>query len=328
MPINRLIAYIKGPGQQKAIALAALAALYTFFCIFGSHFASRETLISIFDSSYYTGFMAIGMTLVIISAGIDLSVGTVTVGSALVGGVAYTVWHLPMGVALVVIVLTGTLFGLINGLLIGKLDLPPFIATLGSQFISMGLCSVVARVQTMRYPSISHPDGWFKTVFFKTVSGFPMGALWVLLFFVITVILLTYTKLGNYTYAIGDNEEAVRLSGINIANWKVVIYTISGFFSGLAGIIYAATFSSITPQTGGGLEMYAIAACVIGGASLAGGVGSLTGTLIGVLVISVLKNGLMSMWLPVQWQQFFIGLVVLAAVLVDVIRSKKAHNAK
>lgn len=301
-PANALVAYVKGPGQQIAIAIAVLVVLFTFFCFFGANFFSRDTVISIFDSSYYTGFMAIGMTLVIISGGIDLSVGTVTVGSALVGGVAYNVWKLPMGQCLLLIVLTGLLFGIMNGIFIGKLNIPPFIGTLGAQFISMGLCSVVARVQTMRYPSITHADGWFKTVFFKTSSGFPMGAVWLFLFFVLSVILLQYTKLGNYTYAIGNSEETVRLSGINTSNWKLLIYAVSGFFSGLAGVIYAATFTSITPQTGGGLEMYAIAACVIGGASLSGGVGSLAGTMIGVLVINVLKQGLMSMWIPVQWQ--------------------------
>ncbi len=326
-PANRLVAYVRGPGQQIAIAIAVMAVLFTFFSFFGSNFFSRDTVISIFDSSYYTGFMAIGMTLVIISGGIDLSVGTVTVGSALVGGVAYNVWKLPMGQCLLLIVLTGTMFGVMNGLFIGKLNLPPFIATLGAQFISMGLCSVLARVQTMRYPSITHADGWFKTVFFKTSSGFPMGAVWLFLFFVAAVVVLQYTKLGNYTYAIGNSEETVRLSGINTSNWKLLVYAVSGFFSGLAGVIYAATFTSITPQTGGGLEMYAIAACVIGGASLSGGVGSLSGTMIGVLVINVLKQGLMSMWIPVQWQQVLIGVVVVAAVLVDVVRSKKASQA-
>lgn len=325
--VNPVIAYIKGPGQQKAIALAALAALYAFFCIFGDYFATYDTLVSIFDSSYYTGFMAIGMTMVIISGGIDLSVGTVTVGAALVGGVAYNVWKLPMPVCLGMVILTGVLFGLFNGILVGKLDIPPFIATLGSQFISLGLCSVVARVQTQRYPSIASPDGWFKVVFFKTTGGVPMGAIWLLVTFAIAVVVMNWTKLGNYTYAIGSNEEAVRLSGINAANWKVLIYLTAGLCAGIAGVIYAATFSAITPQTGNGLEMYAIAACVIGGTSLSGGIGSLIGTLIGVLVISVLKNGLMSMGLPVQWQQFFIGFVVLVAVLIDVIRAKKAKNA-
>ena len=135
--------------------------------------------------------------------------------------------------------------------------------------------------------------------------------------------MLNKTVLGRYTYAIGSNEEAVELSGIKTDNWKILVYVVNGVFAGLAGIIYAATFSTITPQTGNGQEMYAIAACVIGGTSLSGGIGSLSGTIIGVFVISVLKAGLLSMGLPVQWQNVLIGLVVLLAVLVDVIRMKK-----
>lgn len=320
--------YLLGPGLQKLIAVSALIVLYIFFGIFGKNFFSKDTLVSIFDSSYYTGFMAIGLTFVIITSGIDLSVGTVTVGSALIGGVAYNVWNWPIGACLLLIIVVGTAYGLANGLLIGKLGLPPFIATLGMQFMSLGLCSVVAKVQTMRYPNISDTDGWFKVVFFKTTSGFPMGAIWLLLFAVVAIVLLNKTKLGRYTFAIGCNEESVRLSGINTSNWKVLIYVLSGFCAGLAGIMYAATYSAITPQTGNGLEMYAIAACVIGGTSLAGGVGSMVGTMIGVLVINVLKNGLMSMGLPVQWQQFFIGVVVIIAVLLDVIRAKQASKVK
>lgn len=324
---NKIMSYIKGTGQQKVIALSALGVLYLFFGVFGSNFFSSDTLISIFNSSYYTGFMVLGTTLVIITGGIDLSVGAVTVGAALVGGVAYNVWHLPIGMCLLVIIIVGVLFGLLNGILIGKMGLPPFIATLGTQFMSLGLCSVIAKVQTMRYPNVTDPDGWFKLVFFKTKSGFPMGAIWLAIFFVIALVILNKTKLGRYTYAIGSNEEAVKLSGINTGNWKVAIYTLAGFFAGIAGIIYAATYSAITPQTGNGLEMYAIAACVIGGTSLAGGIGTLGGTMIGVLVINVLKNGLMSMSLPVQWQQFLIGVVVIFAVLIDIIREKRAKRA-
>lgn len=320
---NKLIGYLKTNGQQQLLAIIALVVLYLFFGIFGQNFFGTDTLISIFDSSYFTVYITIGMSLVIISGGIDLSVGTVTVGSALIGGVAYKVWHLPMGMCLVLVLLTGISFGLINGILIGKLGLPPFIATLGTQFMSMGFCSVIANVQTMTYPRISDKDGWFKVLFFKTTGGFPTGAIWVILVFIIGLILLKRTKLGNYTFAIGSNEEAVRLSGISTPNWKVLIYTVSGFCAGLGGIVYAATYSSITPQTGNGLEMYAIAACVIGGISLSGGTGSLVGAIIGVFVISVLKNGLMAMNIPVQWQQFFIGVVVLLAVFVDIVRSKQ-----
>ncbi len=311
---------------QQLMALAALVILYVYFAIFGRRFLSPSTFVSILDSSYYIGFLAIGMTFVIITAGIDLSSGTVMVGSALVGGVAYNVWHLPIAVSLLVVLLTGVLFGVGNGVLVGFLHLPPFIATLGMQFVSLGLCAVIAQVQTQTYPSLVSPDGWFKKVLYKA-NSFPVGIIWLAAFFAVAWFILKRTKLGRYTYAIGSNEEAVELSGVMVSTWKFWVYVLNGFFCGLAGIIYAATFSSITPQTGNGQEMYAIAACVIGGTSLAGGVGSLWGTIIGVFVISVLKTGLLSMGLPVQWQQCLIGVVVVLAVLLDVIRSRRARRS-
>ena len=310
-----------GSAMQQIMALAALVILYVFFAIFGNHFLSGDTFVSILNSSYYIGFLAIGMTFVIITGGIDLSSGTVMVGAALVGGVAYNVWHLSIWMALLMVVLTGVLFGLGNGLLIGVLGLPPFIATLGMQFVSLGLCSVIAKVQTQTYPSLGTPDGIFKNVLYKS-GEIPIGIFWLAFFFAVAWFVLMKTKLGRYTYAIGSNEEAVTLSGVRVARWKVWVYVLNGFFCGLAGVIYAATFSSITPQTGNGQEMYAIAACVIGGTSLAGGIGSLWGTIIGVFVISVLKTGLLSMELPVQWQQVLIGVVVILAVLLDVVRTR------
>lgn len=311
---------------QQLMALAALVILYVYFAIFGTRFLSPGTFVSILDSSYYIGYLAIGMTFVIITSGIDLSAGTVMVGAALVGGVAYNVWHLPILVCLLVVVGTGLLFGVGNGVLVGFFRLPPFIATLGMQFISLGLCAVAAKVQTQTYPSLTSSDGWFKTVLYKA-GTFPVGALWLAGFFAVAWFILNRTKLGRYAYAMGSNEEAVELSGVIVSRWKFWVYVLNGFFCGLAGAIYAATFSAITPQTGNGQEMYAIAACVIGGTSLAGGVGSLWGTIIGVFVISVLKTGLLSMGLPVQWQQFLIGTVVILAVLLDVIRSRRARRS-
>lgn len=317
---------MSGSAMQQIMALVALIVLYGFFSVAGSNFLSSDTLVSILNSSYYIGFLALGMTFVIITAGIDLSSGTVMVGSALVGGVAYNVWHMPIGIALVMVVITGIIFGIGNGILVAYLRIPPFIATLGMQFVSLGLCAVIAKVQTQTYPSITSPDGWFKPFFYK-YHDFPVGILWLAGFFVIAWFILKKTKLGRYTYAMGSNEEATELSGVVVSKWKFLVYVLNGFFCGLAGVIYAATFSSITPQTGNGQEMYAIAACVIGGTSLAGGVGSLSGTLIGVFVISVLKTGLLSMGLPVQWQQVLIGIVVVLAVLLDVIRTRKGNKS-
>jgi len=232
---------------QQLMALAALVILYVYFAIFGRRFLSPSTFVSILDSSYYIGFLAIGMTFVIITAGIDLSSGTVMVGSALVGGVAYNVWHLPIAVSLLVVLLTGVLFGVGNGALVGFLHLPPFIATLGMQFVSLGLCAVIAQVQTQTYPSLVSPDGWFKKVLYKA-NSLPVGIIWLAAFFTLAWFILKRTKLGRYTYAIGSNEEAVELSGVMVSTWKFWVYVLNGFFCGLAGIIYAATFPSITPS--------------------------------------------------------------------------------
>lgn len=313
---------------QKFLALGTLIILYIFFSIFGKNFFSVATLVNILDSSYYIGFLAIGVTFVIITGGIDLSLGTNMMCGALIGGVAYNVWHWPIAAALVLIVVVATLFGVFNGIMVAKAKLPPFIATMGTMMIGMGFGAIVSKVMTMRYPTVTDPDGWFKFVFFKTHSGFPVGAVWLVAFFLVAFIVLNNTRLGRYTFAIGSNEEATRLSGVKVDFWKSSVYVISGFFAGLAGIVYAAAYTSIIPGTGNGIELLAIAGVVVGGTSLAGGVGTLSGTIIGVYIMSILKQGLMSMNLQGQWQTFFTGVVVIGAVLLDNYRNKKANEVK
>jgi len=224
-------------------------------------------------------------------------------------------------------------FGFINGILIAKLKLPPFIATLGTQMVSMGLGSILTNVQAQTWPPASDPvGGWFKKVFIRAdifgIKGFPVGALWLFGAFVVASLILHKTKFGRYTFAIGSNEEAARLSGINVENWKVAVYTLSGLFIGMAGLFYAAAYSTITPGTGNGLEMNGITGVVIGGTSMAGGSGSMVGTLIGVFIMSVLKTGLPACGLQAQWQTFLTGVVVVLAVLLDIYRSKAAKRVK
>jgi ribose transport system permease protein len=325
---NSFLKGLKNKGFQKFLSLGALIILYALFSIFGNNFFSQSTLVNILDSSYYIGFLAIGVTFVIITGGIDLSIGTVMMCSTLLGGVAYNVWKWPIGLCIILIIIVATLFGLLNGILVAKLKLPPFIATLGTMLISMGLGSIIAKVTTQRYPTTYDADGWFKRVFFKTSSGFPTGVIFLLIFFLIALIILNKTRLGRYTFAMGSNEEAVRLSGVKVSNWKIAVYVLSGFYAGLAGIMYAAAYTTIIPGTGNGIELQAISAVVIGGTSLAGGVGSVVGTVIGVYIMSVLSNGLMSMNLQGQWQTFFTGIVVICAVLLDIYRTKKSNEVK
>ena len=318
---------------QKLLAPAVLVLLYAFFCVFGENFFSVDYLMNILNASYYIGFLAIGVTFVIITGGIDLSLGTTMMCAALLGGAAYNIWHWNIWVSLALVVLVGTLIGLLNGVLVAYFNLPPFIATLGTQMMGMGFGAVVTKVMTMRYPTIGTPDGAFKYVFYKTsntffLKGFPIGAVWLALAFFVADLLLNKTKFGRYTYAMGSNYEAARLSGINTRKWKTLVYTLCGLFCGLAGVFYAAVYTSIIPASGSGYELLAIAGVVIGGTSMTGGSGTLTGTIIGVFVMSVLKQGLMSMGLQAHWQNFFTGVVVIGAVLLDQYRIKKLAQVK
>lgn len=313
---------------QKLLAPGALVVIYIFFCFAGNNFFSTTVLINILDASYFIGFLAIGVTFAIITGGIDLSIGTIMMTSALMGGVAYNVWGFNIWISLLFCVLTGAMFGLLNGILIAKGKIVPFVATLGIQMVASGFGAIVSRVMTMRYPTVDSEDGIFKLVLYKARNGFPMGIIWLALFFSLAYILLNFTRFGRYVYAIGSNEEATRLSGVNVDKWKILVYVVVGTFAGMAGVMFAAAYTSIVPATGAGMEILGIAAVVIGGTSLAGGVGTLTGTIIGVYIMAVLRQGLMSMGLQPHYQTFFTGIVVIAAVMLDNYRTKKASRVK
>lgn len=313
--------------SQGAIALLTLAVLFLLFSIFGNNFCTSDTMVNLLESTYYIICVSFGMTFVISTGGIDLSVGTVAMCGAMVGGVAYNVWGLPMWLSLILIVLTSALFGALNGFLISYLNIPAFVATLGTMMMSQGVGYIVSGVQTMRYPSISEPDGWMKRVFYKSLNGAPMGIIYMVILFIAALFLFRYTKIGKYACAIGSNKEAARLSGINVKKWGLIVYIISGIFAGFAGVFYAATYTAILPGSGSGIETNAIAATVIGGTSMAGGSGSMLGTIIGVFIMGILKNGLMTVGIQQQWQVLFTGAAVLLAVLLDIYRNKKVQRS-
>ena len=317
--------------MQKALAPAALVILYVLFAIVGNNFFTWDTAENILQSAYYIGFMAFGVTFIIITGGIDLSLGTVMMCSALIGAYSFNAWGLPLGVGVVLTLGIAMAFGLMNGVMIAKLGLPPFIATLGSQMISMGIGSIITKVQAQTWPAASAEiGGWFKKALVRTkvFEIIPIGAIWLLVFFVIASLILHKSKFGRYLYAIGSNEEAARLSGINTSNWKIGAYVLSGFFVGMAALFYAAVYSTITPGTGAGQEMHGITGVIVGGTSMAGGSGTMVGTLIGVFIMSVLKNGLPACGLQAPWQNFFTGIVVIGAVLLDIQRTKAAAKVK
>ena len=316
--------------MQKLLAPIALVILYILFCFIGNNFFSIDTFKNILNASYYIGFMAFGVTFIIITGGIDLSLGTVMMTAALLGAYTFKL-GCPLIVSVIITILVGVIFGFLNGVMIAKLKLPPFIATLGTQMVSMGLGSIITKVQSQVWPiATAEIGGWFKKVFIRTeIFGIiPIGAVWLLVFFIIASLILHKSKLGRYFYAIGSNEEAARLSGINVDNWKIAAYTLSGFFVGMSALFYAAAYTTITPGTGTGQEMNGITGVIIGGTSMAGGSGTMVGTLIGVFIMSVLKTGLASCGLQSHWQTFFTGIVVIGAVLLDIYRTKASNKVK
>ena len=314
-------------GTQKVIVLFVVIVLFLFFCIASPNFRKYTTVMSILDYSYYIALMAIGVAFPLITGGVDLSIGTGLICYSLAGG--YLVLHCgwPTGAGLMVTLLFGILIGLLNGFIIAFMDLTPFLATLCTCMITRGLGSICSKGFGISWPTAGSPGSWFRNIFKITVGGvkIPIGFLWILILVAIMAFVLNHTKIGRYTIAIGSNKEATILSGINVKFYHVMAYVISGFFAGLAAVAYSAVFSTVQPGTGAGFELEAIGGAIIGGVSATGGAGSIEGTLIGVFVICLLKTGLPYIGLQANWQQIITGIVLIAAVMVDIIKKKRAR---
>lgn len=314
--------------NQQAVVVCALVVICIVFSCMTDKFMQPTTFTNISKSAYYIAFMAIGVTFVIATGGIDLSIGTVAICSALIGGTLME-QGLPMGVVLLVILATGCSFGLLNGLMVSKLELPAFIATLGTMMISRGLGSIVSKTKTISFPQGEQKGAWFRELFMVTRAdsflprNFPAGFVLLGIAVIIMALLLGKTKTGRYILAIGSNKEAARLSGIPVASYETMAYVLSGCFASLAGIAYVAVFSTAQPNTGNGFELDAIAGVVIGGTSLAGGVGSVFGTIVGVFIMTVLKIGFPYIGVQSHYQLFITGIILVFAVYMDILNRKR-----
>lgn len=297
-------------------ALTALIVLVIALSALSGDFLTADNLLNIGVQAAVTAILAFGVTFVIVSAGIDLSVGSVAALSATVLAWSATSQGVPVVLAVVLAVATGIAAGLVNGFLISYGKLPPFIATLAMLSVARGLSLVISQGSPIAFPnSISHLG--------DTLGGWlPVPVLVMIVMGLITAFVLGRTYLGRSMYAIGGNEEAARLSGLRVKRQKLAIYALSGLFAAAAGIVLASRLSSAQPQAAQGYELDAIAAVVIGGASLAGGTGKASGTLIGALILAVLRNGLNLLSVSAFWQQVVIGVVIALAVLLDTVRRK------
>ncbi|MFF3334762.1 substrate-binding domain-containing protein [Streptomyces sp. NPDC002888] len=297
-------------------ALTALIVLVIALSALSGDFLTTDNLLNIGVQAAVTAILAFGVTFVIVSAGIDLSVGSVAALSATVLAWSATSHGVPVFLAVVLAVATGIAAGLVNGFLIAYGKLPPFIATLAMLSVGRGLSLVISEGSPIPFPdSVSHLG--------DTLGGWlPVPVLVMVVMGLLTAFVLGRTYIGRSMYAIGGNEEAARLSGLRVKKQKLAIYALSGLFAAAAGIVLASRLSSAQPQAAQGYELDAIAAVVIGGASLAGGTGKASGTLIGALILAVLRNGLNLLNVSAFWQQVVIGVVIALAVLLDTLRRK------
>ncbi len=314
--------------SQKFIVLLVVIALFAFFSIVSANFRQYSTIMSILDYSYYIVLMSVGVTFPLITGGVDLSIGTGLICYSLAGGYLVTQKGWPVAAGLLVTVLLGIVIGILNGVLVSFMELPPFLTTLCTCMITRGLGSIFSKGFGISWPAASAPGGWFRSIFkISTADGkmIPLGFLWMLIIVALMAFVLNHTKLGRYIIAIGSNKEATRLSGVNVKFYHTMAYVISGFFAGLAAIAYSAIFATVQPGTGAGFELEAIGGAIIGGVSASGGSGSVEGSLIGVFVICLLKTGLPYIGLQANWQQIITGLVLIGAVLVDILKKKKVQ---
>ncbi|MBA4492400.1 ABC transporter permease [Paracoccus sp. S1E-3] len=318
---------LRGAAQQKLLAFASLIVLVIGFSLASPNFFQVSNIMAILQAASVNGVLAVGVTLIIITGGIDLSIGTLMTFCAVMTGVVLTWLGMPLILGVVASIATGALCGLISGTFVAKMKIPPFIATLGMMLILKGLSLIVTGT---------------KPIYFNDTPGFtlisqgsligaifpafpvPNGVLILFLVAGVTAWILSRTVLGRYTFALGSNEEAVRLSGVNTDAWKMAIYALAGGIVGIAGLLIASRLNSAQPALGLGYELEAIAAVVIGGTSLSGGRGTILGTLIGALIMSVLTNGLRVLSVAPEWQTVVTGAIIIIAVYADQLRRRAA----
>ena len=325
-PATQPASRISFAARQKLLAFASLIALIVFFSLTSESFLQVNNLVSILQATAVNGVLAIACTFVIITAGIDMSVGTLMTFSAVMTGVVLTQLGLPLPFGILAALLCGALSGLISGTLVAKLKIPPFIATLGMMMMLKGLSLVISGAK----PIYFNDTPGFTAIAQDSLIGYfipslpiPNAALILCLVAIVASLILNKTLLGRYTFALGSNEEAVRLSGVNVDFWKIAIYSLSGSICGIAGLLIASRLNSAQPALGQGYELDAIAAVVIGGTSLSGGTGTIVGTLIGAFIMSVLTNGLRILSVAQEWQTVVTGVIIILAVYTDIVRRKR-----
>ena len=303
-------------GRESGI-VAALVMMMMIFSLIDPIYLSSDNIVDIVKQSTINGLLGIGITLAIITGGIDLSIGStfaiviVSVGKLLVSGVN------PF-LAFAVGIMLGFSLGIVNGILVAKVKLQPFIATLGTMSIYRG----VAYIITGGWPVLDIPENFRQALDGDIFGVIPSSVVLLFVVGIIIWIILKYTRFGNYIYALGSNEEATKLSGVNVDFNKMMAYAICGVGAALAGMVLLARLGTGEPTAGQGYELNAIAAAAVGGTSLMGGKGTMLGTILGTILLSALRVGLIVVGVDSFWQYIATGIIIVIAACFEIIQNK------
>ena len=316
-------------GKQNMIIIGATLVLMLLFFALNQNFLRSYNIVSMAQSLAPYAILALGVTFVIATGVIDLSIGTVCIASAVLSGYLYSV-GMPLFLVIPVSILIGSLFGLLNGVLVAKLKLPAFIATLGTMMFARGLSAIIVNA-----PNVFFPTGTWYNRMFSNLNDFPIGLVWIVGLAAVCFIVMFKTRVGRYILSIGSNEEATRLSGVRVDKYKMIAFTLSGMFAGIAAIFWSASFTTVASATGNGMELDAIAGVYIGGTSASGGVASVIGSVIGSLILVVIRNGLnltlakFNVAVNSTYLTYVItGIIVVVAVLLDVVKNRNLNRVR
>ncbi len=315
---------VKKLGFNRIILVAILIVLYFLFSLGanmarGSYLGGKD-IENILNNVDFMGFLALGVTFVIATGGIDFSIGPVMFCSGLVGGQLLMVHDWPLWLCLIITVGVGFAFGVANGTMVAYMKFPSFISSMASMRIAKGIGLLATKSAGVSWPIRGAENDWYRNL--VVYNGFPVGLVILLIVAVICAIIMNKTRIGRYILCIGSNREAVRLSGVDTRKWEALAYVFSGLLAGIAAILYAGAVTQFAAGQGDSFNNNAIAACVMGGTSMSGGTASIAGTIIGIWIISLLRVGITAMKFSPDWQYIITGGIVALCVFAD-IRSRQ-----
>ena len=313
---------VKKLGFNRIVLAGVLILMYVILSLLVDNFAGMPRIMSALNYVYFLGFLSLGVTFVIATGGIDFSIGPVMFCCALVSGYCLTSHGVPQLLSLFISIVVGFVFGVFNGYLVAYWKVPPFIVSMASMNIAKGVATVFTNNQSVSWPQAAK-GGWFRSL--VKVGKLPVGIIVFIAIAVVCSIILNKTKAGRYILSLGSNREAVRLSGVDIKKWEMLAYTICGTLVGIAAIYFVGAYTTVQPGYGDQYNNEAIAGCVMGGTSMAGGLASIGGTVIGVFIISLLQEGILALGFTKDYQLIITGIIVIVAVYADVMARRRRN---